>query len=88
MPINIIQATDNDKKLKGQITTNENEEESRVDCSVYKQLLMYSGGYKGLLVTNFCMTGFITTKVAADWLFGQWSTSPDQFSHFNYYCRM
>jgi hypothetical protein len=77
MSINISQASDNDKKLKGQITTNENDEESRVDGSVYKQLLMYCGGYKGLLVTNLSMSGFITTKVAADWLIGQWSISPD-----------
>ena len=32
------------------------------------------------------MTGFIVTKVACDWLVGQWSTSPDQHTRFGFYC--
>lgn len=32
------------------------------------------------------MTGFITTKVAVDWLVGDWATSPDQHTKYAYYC--
>lgn len=32
------------------------------------------------------MIGFITTKVASDWLVGDWATSPNQHSKFGLYC--
>ena len=41
-----------------------------------------------MLWTNLAMTGFILTKVAADWLIGKWATAPDQHSKFDFYCTM
>jgi hypothetical protein len=38
--------SENEKKLKGQITTNENDEESRVSFRVYKEYNDYCGGTK------------------------------------------
>ena len=38
--------TDEDKKKKGKITTNENEEEARVDFKVYKDYQRFNGGIK------------------------------------------
>ena len=69
--------SEHEKMLKGSITTNENDEESRVEFAVYKQYNNYTGGWKQLLLTNLAMTGFILTKVAADWLIGKWATAPD-----------
>ena len=44
--ISIGDLSENDKKLKGQITTNENDEESRVSFEVYKLFNSYCGGSK------------------------------------------
>lgn len=70
--------TDNDKKLAGKITTNENDEESRVDLSVYWHWIRYCGGGCGLLCMNLTMCVFIVSKVTTDWLVGEWAASPSQ----------
>jgi hypothetical protein len=62
--------SDNDKKLKGAITTNENDEVVRVTCSVYQRYNKYFGGYKQLFFTNFVMICFIACKVFTDYLVG------------------
>jgi hypothetical protein len=78
--------SDNSKKLKGNITTNENDEEARVEFAVYKQYNSFCGGWKQLLYTNLAMTGFIVTKVACDYLVGDWAVSEDQHTAFAKYC--
>jgi len=90
MSINMGEQTDNEKKLKGAITTNENDEDARVECNVYREFFRYCGGAWGVICVNIAMTGFITTKVGADWLVGQWSKadSIEQHAQFNYYCSM
>ena len=84
--IDLGDLSDNQKKIKGNITTNENDEEARVEFSVYRDYNNYCGGAKQLLYTNLTMIGFITTKVANDWLVGDWATSPDQHTKFGAYC--
>lgn len=73
LSINIGTMSDNDKKLKGQITTNENEEVVRVNWSVYRRYFNYIGGCKQILITNFVMACFICSKVYCDYLVGAWA---------------
>lgn len=91
--------TDNDKKVKGQITTNENEEVVRVTWDIYKKYFKYVGGARQILITNFVMTCFICCKVYCDYLVGAWANLPDdqqqpdptqktQQSQFWWYCGM
>ena len=65
--------SDNDKKLKGQITTNENTEVVRVTCGVYNQYIGYIGGYKQVLFVNIVMAVFIFSKCYCDYLVGKWA---------------
>lgn len=74
------------KKMLGQITTNENDEESRVNFSVYKRYLSYVGGAKQFIMTNLTLWCFVIFKVAGDFLVGSWATAEDQHSRFGYYC--
>ena len=43
--------SESEKKKRGQITTKENEEESRVEFDVYKQYWGYIGGWKNVLLS-------------------------------------
>lgn len=65
------------KKLKGRITTNENEEESRVTAQVYKRYLGYAGGFTQFILTNLTMSVFIVLKVSGDYIVGDWAISSD-----------
>jgi hypothetical protein len=69
--------SDNDKKKKGKITTNENEEVVRVTWRVYCKHHSYIGGLKQFFFTNFVMLCFISAKVYCDYLVGAWAYSPD-----------
>jgi hypothetical protein len=40
------EVSENAKKLSGNITTNENDEEARVEYSVYKDFNNYCGGWR------------------------------------------
>ena len=44
--VDLGNSSEDSKKLRGQISTNENDEESRVTIDVYKRYLGYVGGYK------------------------------------------
>ena len=74
------------KKLRGQITTNENDEESRVNFTVYKRYLQYVGGMKQFFLTNLTLICFIVLKVLGDYLVGSWAVAEDQHTRFGYYC--
>ena len=74
------------KKLRGQITTKENDEESRVNFTVYKRYLNYVGGLKQFTLTNITLICFIALKVLGDYLVGAWAVSSDQHTRFGYYC--
>lgn len=76
LSINLGNISDNDKKIKGAITTNENEEVVRVTWSVYKQFFAYIGGWKQNVISNAVMVGFIFSKVYCDYLVGVWAYAP------------
>lgn len=80
--------SDNDKKLKGQITTNENTEVVRVTCREYSQYNKYIGGIKQVLFVNFVMVVFIVSKVYCDYLVGQWAYSANQQTWYWYFVWM
>ena len=76
LSINLGTVSDNDKKIKGAITTNENEEVVRVTWAVYKQFNNYVGGWKQNVISNIVMVGFIFSKVYCDYLVGVWAYAP------------
>jgi len=77
LSINLGNMSDNDKKLKGAITTNENNEVIRVTVEVYKKYNAYIGGWKQTMITNVVMIGFIVSKVYCDYFVGVWSNMPE-----------
>ena len=48
--INLGEVSDEEKKKKGKITTNENDEEARVDFQVYKAYQSFQGGCKQIFI--------------------------------------
>ena len=78
--------TDEDKKKKGKITTNENEEEARVDLKVYKDYQRFNGGFKQFLLVQLTMVLFMLFKIGGDYMVGSWAVSEDQHSRFAFYC--
>ena len=77
LSINLGNMSDNDKKLKGAITTNENNEVIRVTFEVYKKYNAYIGSLKQTMITNVVMIGFIVSKVYCDYFVGVWSNMPE-----------
>ena len=86
--INMGEQSDQEKKRKGQITTDENTEEVRVDFQVYKDYLGFTGGWKQLFCTHMALALFTISKVSGDYLVGSWTISPDQHSRYAYYCTL
>lgn len=86
--VNISDQTDNDKKLSGQITTDENKEENRVTFEVYKAYTNYCGGWKQVLAVNIAMCGFIGFKVTSDYMIGSWAEISEDPDHndFAFFC--
>ena len=69
--------SDEEKKKKGKITTNENDEEARVDFQVYKAYQSFQGGFKQIFVLQTTMILFMVFKVGGDYIVGSWAVAED-----------
>ena len=74
------------KKNSGKITTNENQEKSKVDFQVYKKYQKYTGGWTQFILVNLVLVCFTLVKVSSEYLVGHWATAEDQHTNFNWYC--
>lgn len=72
-----------DKKNKGKITSNEQDEKVVVTFSSYYQYFFrFFGGTIFFLISISCMVMFILAKMGADYIVGDWAEKPDQQSNF------
>ena len=69
--------SDEEKKKKGVILTDENQEETRVGFQVYKDYQRLNGGWSQLFWVNFVLLAFILCKVISDYTVGSWAISED-----------
>lgn len=74
-------------KAKGRITTDEQEEKIVVTTRTYFVYFRdYYGGLLFLVLSVLAMSGFLASKMSADYLVGSWAEQPDQQSRFAFYC--
>ena len=65
------------RKQSGHMTTNENDQQSRVDLQVYKKYQKYVGGWTQFILINVTMTLLTLSRVSGEFLVGHWSESDE-----------
>lgn len=72
-----LAVSDSVRKIKGSMTTNENDEVVRVHWSTYVQYYRkYLGGIPAIILYNVVLLFFAFSKVYCDYLVGAWAYSP------------
>jgi hypothetical protein len=71
-----------EKKKKGKMIKDENDEDIDIKYDTYKNYFgKYYGGLPFLIITNISMVFYCFSSIGCDYIIGQWTNTPDQKTH-------